>query len=143
MLASLAGGVNAGSVEVVMVVSCESVFELGWLCVEPSSRSTEDLRCILAIAATTTAWAVVVPAVESTAISLAGAGVGVIDAIGFEWETRESASAWDGTAKSPPCRAPVTVAGAVLVGASSRVSAVLNGGGGAMRLLSSAISTRG
>lgn len=102
----------------------------------------------MAIAATTTAWAVVVPAVESTAISLAGAavgvGVGVIDAIGFEWEARESASAGGGgTAKSPPCRAPVTVAGAVSVGASSRVSVVLNGGGGAMRLLSSAISTRG
>lgn len=124
----------------VMVVSCESVFECGWLCVEPSSRSTE-VRCILAIAATTTAWAVVVPAVESTAISLAG--VGDIDAIGFEWEARESASAWGGTAKSPPCRALATVAGTVSAGASSRVSAALNGGGGAMRLLSSAISTRG
>ena len=138
MLASLAGGVNAGSVEVVMVVSCEPVFEWGWLCVEPSSRSTEGLLCILAIAAATTAWAVVVLTIGVIAAPSAGAAaVGVIDAIG--WEARESASAGGSTARSPPCRAPVVVS----VVASGRGSAVLNGGGGAIRLLLSTISPRG
>lgn len=135
---SLAGGVNAGSVETVMLVSWEPTVERGWLWVEPSSRSREGLRCIVAAAAAAAAATTALTG-GGFAIEAAAAGaVGLVDAI---WcETRESASAGPCAARSPPRRAPV----AVSVVASGRASAVLNNGGGSVtRLGLSVISPRG
>lgn len=119
-----------------MLVSWEPAVERGWLWVEPSSRSREGLRCIVAAAAAATALTGGGFAIEAAAAAVVGA-VGLVDAI---WcETRESASAGPSAARSPPRRAPV----AVSVVASGRASAVLNGGGSVTRLGLSAISPRG
>jgi hypothetical protein len=135
---SLAGGVKAGSVEAVMVVSWESVVERGWLWEERSSPSAECCRSSAGgNGAAADADAVGREAAPEDGGAKVGAEASVAEsgeAIG-RWEAREEvASTGDCTAKSPPTGARAVVTALALVSvASPPASSVLNDAGSATR----------
>lgn len=130
---SLAGGVKAGSVEAVMVVSWESVVDRGWLWEERSSPSAECCRS--SAGGNAAADAVGREAAPEDGGAKVGAEASVAEsgeAIGW-WEAREEvASTGDCTAKSPPTGARAVVTALVSV-ASPPASSVLHDAGTATR----------